>query len=132
MSRAEELIALAERVEALDGPDRDADLAVAQAIYSKEEAAALGWAHFLHPMRNGLGQVLEFTASMDAAFLLMPKGHWWAMGREEKRPWARCFDVGQMLDQPEEYGRAIDATTPALALTAAALRARAAMEAADV
>ncbi len=75
--------------------------------------------------------VPAYTASLDAAKTLVPEGFGWTVG--DKSPWpsiAWCEIEG--LPWKAGYGWAVDrrlmveAATPALALTAASLRARAA------
>ncbi len=101
---AAELIALAERVEGLTGPCRETD-------------GEIEWLLQLAPCDiSG-----PFTASLDAALGLVPEGHYWAllMHGEEDGFQATCTPLHAGLDWRR-------AATPALALTAAALRARAA------
>ncbi len=140
---AAELIALAERVEALTGPCRETDEAIRYAIgwraahgrwYSPEDAALsrrrkVGLLNFQPSQPPG-----PFTASLDAALGLVPSG--------------RSVSLTTNIEQFDEDGATVreDAShaeisrkggkrwfnfgsfgaTPALALTAAALRARAA------
>lgn len=67
-----------------------------------------------------------FTASLDAAMSLVPEGYEFALGtgrqnamsEEHKSPWARVFALDDISAPPSL------AATPALALLAAALRAR--------
>ena len=109
MTRAA-LLALADRVEALTGPCRETDAEVHHAI--------------LQGIGTGLyGTQPSYTASLDAAMTLVPEGHTWSADLNlGKKAFAWCYD-DKMLS-----GRPCKAATPALALTAAALRARAMME----
>jgi hypothetical protein len=113
MSNRDELLALAERVEALDGPDRDVDAAVAKIIGH----ALLTWR--IDGKRDTTARA--FTASLDAAMSLVPEGWGFVVG-VRNGPFADCFD-------PQLYpNQECEAATPALALTAAALRALAEQE----
>ena len=106
------LAALIERVETATGPDRDIDFAV---------AAAVGWPDSPHSHQHAR----RYTEHLDAAVSLVPEGWGYELRRGhsgERRALCRMWD-----------GRGIwtggtVAATPALALVAAALRAR--MEAA--
>jgi hypothetical protein len=116
MSRKDELLALAERVEALTGPDRGVDAEVGRYF----AAQFLGYA----PWEPQTG-CAKFTASLDAAMSLVPDGYWWNVGHvmgpqpdTQNMFWAMCHFRGAQWP----YDRPI-AATPALALTAAALRA---------
>lgn len=105
------LIALAERVEKAQGPDRELDAEIAAATGT---AVKRDWDADWAP---------HYCASLDAAAALVPEGRdWWVRiynGKpraavEHHEPWSWA-DI------------ACRAATPALALTAAALRARAAV-----
>jgi hypothetical protein len=128
MTRRDALMAVAARVEALTGPCRETDAEIA--------VAALGW--ITRPPRydgddisygyvnkgllvlpgNGAGNCLvpEFTASLDAAMTL-------AKGRQ-----VRLLISEDGIASALVGDNASTAATPALALTAAALRAIAAQE----
>lgn len=110
-----DLIALALRVEALTGPCRETDHAIYAALNPDsplpEGGRLLPWAHC-------------FTDSLDAAMTLVPEGCRFVVSTEEPGPWAWVGVSG-------EDTVATMAASPALALTAAALRARAAMETTD-
>ena len=111
MTRAETLTVLAERVDAATGPDRGIDLAIYRT-------------HFDEPDRFGTtasGKVQSlvpaYTASLDAAMSLVPEGCW-AEG-------SLASPAALEIHAPMTYdplGQA-QAATPALALTAACLRA---------
>lgn len=103
----EELLALAERCEQATGPDRELDAAI------HAEMAKLGWQSF--------GSLLDFTACIDAAMTLRPEEMDWSLGQAMGfRAVAHLWMMGLT-----NSSRCL-AATPALALTAAALRARAA------
>ncbi len=118
------LLALAERCEAATGADREIDAKLA-GIFSHSVESDDGdfwWgAHDSLPVR-----VPAFTASLDAALTLVPEGWQWVVSQQLGQPFAGCggSPTGGWLAWH------VDAATPALALCAAALRARAAMEAA--
>lgn len=99
---------LIERIEGAEEGSRELDYAIAQSvglIQSKDGAVHFGqwWPYY--------------TASLDAAMTLVPEGCKWQVSTEEPGPWAWVGEPGS--DIP-----AIMAATPALALAAAALKAR--------
>lgn len=123
MKDAATLLALAERVEALSGPDREVDAKIADAI------------HWDDPIvYEDDPRLLAFTASLDAAMTLVPEGWNWMAGNRDQ-PLARAYVnngelafVGAgMRRNPNRQWYETTAATPALALTAAALRAHAAI-----
>lgn len=100
MTRAEQLTALADRVEDLLRPCRETD--------------ALLRAHF----KDGdPAYGVSYTASLDAALSLVPEGFFWSISKDGVRGGftACCLCDGNMEWQ---WG-----VTPAMALTNAALRA---------
>ena len=122
------LTELADRVEALTGPCRKVDLAIVAIV-----KAGMRSPWFIAPP--------SFTGSLDAAMALVPEG--WAV--EQLSMWpahpdgdelsqSRCnllqlqFGSWRNGQRPYSYGGSTQvksrATTPALALCAAALRAR--------
>lgn len=150
---AAELRALAERCEAASGSDRELDLAIHLALDPEGEVARriaistrgfeareghywdIGQNAFLYETRNQFGQcwsnggipIRAYTASLDAAMTLVPEGaqtvlHTFAEGLPHAEVFAPLPDNWQ-TDEGQFEG-----ATPALALTAAALRARAAQE----
>ena len=121
-----ELLKLAERVEAATGPDRELDREIAHVL--------LSW-----PLRWIPGnRSWQFTASLDAAMTLVPEG--WALTLLETTDGDRRDHTGDPLAnwqaaliEHKNTGYRVDqrgcwrqgfAATAALALTAAALRAR--------
>lgn len=135
---------LADRIEGLTGPDRevDAEIVVAldirpawcvgygRGIYVAKEASGeivvrintTGKKSMGHP---NIGDFPHFTASLDAAMTLMPAGFDFMLDNfDGARAGFRCsagvFVSGDWCDCK-------GATTPALALCAAALRARSAV-----
>jgi hypothetical protein len=112
MTDAATLRALIERVEQATGADRRLD---------GDIETALGW-----PFAPWTGDARPFTSSLDAAASLVPDGWSWSVDTHNKAgPIAICEPARGVFCRSE-------ASTPALALTAAALRARLAeMEAGD-
>jgi len=107
---------LADRVEKLEGPCRETDLAIVEAV-----KAGMRHPWFIAPP--------SFTASLDAAMKLVPKG--WAsvqVGRtDDGLSYAGVAgnDGHMMAEDPDEFYAGCDsAATPALALCCAALRGR--------
>ncbi|WP_394659943.1 hypothetical protein [uncultured Novosphingobium sp.] len=131
------LLALADRVEKLTGPDRSIDGMIAEATGEYP-----CWA----PMQNVRQPELftdgkpgtrarewlapKFTASLDAAMTLVPEGWGWTVGDKSPDPSLAWCEIDH-LPWHEGYGWAVErklivqAATPALALICAALRARA-------
>lgn len=134
----DELLALADRVEALAGRDRVEALAGPDRVIDELALLASGWtlerakdlgerATWIDPSgkrtvhRQGDGWFRP-TASLDAAMTLVPEGAFWSLCMKgEATGYSACCqergDGGLLWT---------DAATPALALTAAALRAIAA------
>ena len=105
----ETLLALAERCEKATGGDRELD---------EEIGAAIGKpSHFTDDEGSRFRITRRYTASLDAAMSLVPEGD---LHLEIKRGKVWAF-VGSPI-------RAATAATPALALCAAALRARATLD----
>lgn len=108
---------LADRIEALTGPDREVDAEIARTVYA-DNCRNPDWE---------CGYVLAYTASLDAAMTLVPTkpfpelrpGEWWwsvdSLGCDAHVAYEN-HDAGI-----PEYSAS--AATPALALCAAALRA---------
>lgn len=131
-----DLLDLAARCEAAEGPDANLDLDIHGYIrvgkaWTSEERS---WMHF-H------GEFLSYTASLDAAMMLVPENHNWLVRSDgafanvsrkdatntttvwEDEPTSQEWLDAEAYRQGHRYG---NAATPALALCAAALRARAA------
>jgi hypothetical protein len=131
----DELVKLAAKVEAADGPDRELDAAIAAAVRYFPPGVGFVWKAGLIANSPEAGRVecatalgtggphysaKHYTASVDAALLLVPDG------------WHRSF-----TDDPDDLGGVIaelwtgsrnawaNAATPALAICVAALRAKA-------
>ncbi|WP_066795245.1 hypothetical protein [Sphingomonas soli] len=132
-----ELLALAERVEAATGSDRELDRDIMLAAVPCDRAPFRYWM----PMNENTGHgavdiervyygphcaqavaVPAYTASIDAAMMLVPEGWFTRLATEDRHShsWRWELRGGFGLNVGSR------AATPALALTAAALRARAA------
>ena len=119
-TRRAALLALAERVEQASGADASLDSRIQRCI--------------------GASLFKPYTRSLDAALTLVPEGWWLTLDRyiisDDPKPNTRTWRIWlkRMVGDIEGDGpvgsQKLFATgaTPALALTAAALRARAAME----
>jgi hypothetical protein len=131
---------LADRIEALTGPDREADAAIAVAM---RNGLPLGseWAlkfpkWEVEPGSKGVVRIIgnvngncddisgrftapRYTSSIDAAMTLVPKGWSWSVGFDEHGNRAIIGAFGNMETIASK------AANPALAICAAALRARA-------
>jgi hypothetical protein len=146
---ADELRALAERVQGLDGPDREVDARIWCALNGKKYAGYFEpfgvtdgrfvAVEYTEPPKRtrlvtggktGTKHALRFTASLDAAMALVPDDH-------SDGPWLPCIESdsswngvrwrAQLGHYCYDATESCYATTPALALTAAALLARASM-----
>jgi hypothetical protein len=146
MTRADQLRDLARRVEAAQGADRAIDAEVWAHTVKREALAragdwkvARGWDGTCSgalvvwdqppPHAAGTGAIWgpapAYTASLDAAVSLVPAGHSWSVyggEREEGHATAYCVPNGGRLPWPR-WVDDVNAAKPALALTAAAMRA---------
>ena len=130
MTNRATLIALAQRVEEAEGPDRNLDFVIFRALHL--EYAGPEWREFggglWHVQDSSDARCLpppertpsRWTASLDAALTLVPDGYVVNLGNDEPI-WAQVW----IDNDPTSRG---GGTTMALALCAAALRARAQME----
>ena len=133
MADRETLLALAARVEQAQGPDREIELAIFRLL--NPQYAGPEW----KPYAGGLRHVNDgsdartppdprtaaprWTASLDAALTLVPEGWRWAV---HGGPWTRGPHATLLAPTyVSKSDQTADAATPALALIAAALRARA-------
>ena len=132
MTRAE-LLALAERVEKAEGPDRELDYAILRVL--KPEYAGSEW----QPYADGLRHVndssdartlparetcpQQWTSSLDAAASLMPEGWecalYWGVNNFASEAQLERHDRHKTFAEPTTG----TAATPTLALCAAVLRA---------
>ncbi len=129
------LLALAERCEAATGADREIDALIwctLRGVKYKYHGVAYGsqetQVHYVEPPkrkrfvsqgRPHSPHALQWTGSLDAAMALAPEG-WFKLESDSLKGWRALGLTGPWCN----------ADTPALALCAAALRARAAMESA--
>ena len=127
------LMELAERVEKLTMPCFNVDMEIFKAIYPAEYEARLA-ALRSGPMGSRLGpadydgyiQRPDYTASIDAAMKLVPAGATWSAGdwtNTGQTPQATCYPPWS-VPRPWDYDGIVNAASPAISLTAAALRAR--------
>lgn len=106
------LLSLAERVEAATGAENELDFAIQLAVLSR--------AGYL----PGRASCKPYTRSLDAALSLVPSGWAWQAGVGIETE-AGNSDSAYAWAAPVDHGELVFAATPALALCAAALRARA-------
>jgi len=133
---------LIERISAATGPDRalDAEIAAFVKQCSRNAPAWVrNWQGLWAPapkvnsgavaLWHDSGELSvwwnapEFTASIDAALTLVPEGLNWLIGRGRARPDEPLYGV-QLLDGERVVAGAENNATPALAICAAALKAR--------
>jgi len=106
------------RLEALEGPDREADLLILECAHTEAE---------IEREMDIPGYPRRYTSSLDAALTLVPGGWLWQAGRSNigmenkpnfySGPFAQCHRPGWRW-----FGAR--GATPAIALTTAALKAR--------
>jgi hypothetical protein len=121
-----DLLQLAKRIEAATGHDRKLDGEIAKAL-GLPHGPDSGWCNNHSGDYWTVDECAKyFTASLDAAMTLVPEGYQFGCGSfgnpEGDGPWAWCEPKERLTDD-FPYGKG---ATPALALCAAALRARAA------
>ena len=124
MTRAETLLALAARCEAGTGPDRELDAEIMVAVYPDLKLAQSINGHW-YSISGMHTRIEEYTDSLDAAVLLVPAG-WFVRIADIRFSMVLC----EMLRGDKSFAGKVDAEglggTRPRALTAAALRARAA------
>lgn len=154
MTKAEQLEALALRCEQATGADRELDLAIYLECNPDSEIARwvrdhrrgldgkLGYAwdlcgaNLLFEARNAHGDCYynggiplpTYSASLDAALTLVPEGMRPSVGQNVHHGYWHAFVQSIVDSTPHQLGGAVSNTSGALALCAAALRARAQME----
>lgn len=125
-----ELLALAERVEAATTPDRALDAAIW--LHLPEQGGhdwKCGGDRLAHAFKiSGASFIPFYTRSLDAAMTLVPNGLWFEV--EGRAKFGYSATVGNIASG-EISSDEIVARTPALAVAAASLRARAAMTEAE-
>lgn len=129
----EELLKLAERVEALSGPDREVDSEIDRLTFrgpfEDRLCGCMGNCLPGHPAYDGACvSVPHYTASLDAAMTLVPdvfSGQIWLRFNEGERnkPHAAIWSHDDGNGKPSRVNVEAKASTPALALCVAALRA---------
>jgi hypothetical protein len=137
------LLALAERCEAATGPDRELDIAICVAIdwryddweegerTAREMAARHGMAWLVSRSVEGYNSTWRhlprYTASLDAAMTLVPEGHKCGVTQQDREKASEQWWGELRRGYWTSYDKAFVArgATAALALCAAALRARA-------
>lgn len=141
MTRRAELLALAERVEATTKPDRELDGLIYMTIRSTTQRLPPSWKVLPDtgqiyawnrppPHAPGSGGVWaqspRYTASIDAAASLVPPELAWTLGRNiHYQCWAASANRLDNDSVPQSVAWGQSNTHAAIALTAAALRARA-------
>ena len=124
-----DLLALADRVEALTGPCRETDAQIALAFNLYDRPEDLGcFVDLAEAVVGGGGQTWAppaYTASIDAAMALVPERSWTRLDVWTK-DLGGCTASVYLIGRDIEGGFSAHAATPATALAAAALRARAA------
>lgn len=134
MSRREELLALAERCEEAAAGSDELDEAISCAIFPElrqvSVTASVTGPEMIWEMRGQRVRILDYSSSLDAALSLVPEGWAWMVRRsapdDSQHPYHAAYVRRGLNDEDStRYGVA---ATPEQALTAAALRARAAME----
>ena len=113
-----DLLALAERVEKASGPDRELDDAIGRAVGRVEHDGII--------IASGYVGTPSYTSSMDAAIRLVPTPGKWSITSAQHEGWEAWVWLAD--GSPPDWHAA---ATPALALVAAALRARHLMESDD-
>jgi hypothetical protein len=108
------LLALADRAEKARGPDRELD----GLIFDTTPIGEL-WRKAVAPVVGYPGDLPAYTASIDAAMKLVPKGHDFCLSQGWEEPAIAKVERSDRVDGIECSGE-----TAALALCAAALRAR--------
>jgi hypothetical protein len=111
-----DMLNLAERCEKADGPDRDLDYLIADAIGHGQLRADTLYAWGKAGSTNEPIAALPYTASINSAISVVPEGYDWAVFRTNGGLTVHAW-CGSREDM---FG-----DNPALALCAAALRARA-------
>jgi len=123
------LLALAERCEAATGPDRklDALMAPLQGLEVVDEGHPIG--RMCYDDMGAAHLLPRYTASLDAAMSLIGEDAFWRLGNDGDGPDVAAFKATVTSgDGPTLAFHDAVTATPPLALCAAALRARAALQ----
>lgn len=125
-----ELLALAERCEAATGPDRELDIEMLPLVGLRFVNEGSPFGRVCYDSNNHAVPMPAFTASLDAAMMLVPNRYQWSIcnydhvyggGTGEGHAW--LTPMGRVSQMGRDISN-IRAATPALALCAAALRAK--------
>lgn len=128
---------LALRCEQATGPDRELDLAIWRGITGDPwrwhegfpAQTVITWDQYgQNAPGNPIVTLEELTASLDAALTLVPEGMRPSVGQNVHHGYWHAFVQSIVDSTPHQLGVADSNTSGALALCAAALRARAQME----
>ncbi|EQB03936.1 hypothetical protein [Sphingobium sp. HDIP04] len=112
-----EMMKLAEIVEGLEGPCRETDVDIHEAIgHVVDRGCPAEW--------HGDDETPRYTASLDAAMQLVPDWYVWTMHTFPDKSSCFLMKGDYKMIRPENQFQA----TPALALVSAALKARAHLE----
>lgn len=126
MTPREELETLAAKVEAAEGADRELDALIAphQGLEVVDEGHPVG--RMCYDDIGAAHLLPRYGTSLDAAMSLIGEGAFWRLGNDGEGPDVAAFKATVTSgDGPTLAFHDAVAATPALALTAAALRARA-------
>ena len=126
---------LATRIEQAGGPDRELDLEILSSlgthVLEKRMRDKKAWWYKIggrqYERLNAdtyAREIPRYTASIDAAMTLVPEGLVWSVMTDFELPGRARLWGSVMPGQVQDRGWSADAATPALALSAAALRAR--------
>lgn len=121
-----DLLKLAERVESATGPDRELDAIIHEALFGTSMATfpggKVGGPFYLSPDGTGLSSPYAFTGHVEGAEMALPDEDGWPEYQITRRICTGYHaNVGLGRD-------GVGCDTPALALTAAALKARASLQ----
>jgi hypothetical protein len=124
MTKAEQFEALALRCEQATGPDGNLNKTILRALgYTWR-----GMDYWHSDNKRIWINPSNFTASLDAALTLVPEGMRPSVGQNVHHGYWHAFVQSIVDSTPHQLGGAVSNTSGALALCAAALRARAQME----
>ena len=138
MTKAEQFEALALRCEQATGPDRELDAAIW--LLCVPGATRMQWSYVhiatertceIDETRDATGRLIivpAYSASLDATLRLVPEGMRPSVGQNVHHGYWHAFVQSIVDSTPHQLGVADSNTSGALALCAAALRARAAAE----